>query len=80
MPDNSSNVPSSIVYSAISAEQLRIARASNKPESFSTAVKPFVVRMSRQEGINNILRNVFYKHQADFNICQVQQELGNSIS
>ena len=68
MPDNSSNVPSSIVYSAIGAE------------SFSTAIKPLVVRMSRQEGINNVLRNVFYKHQADFNICQVQQELGNSIS
>ena len=68
MPDNSSNVPSSIVYSAIGAE------------SFSTAIKPLVVRMSRQEGINNVLRNDFYKHQADFNICQSKQELRNSIS
>ena len=38
MPDKSSNVPSSIVYSAIDAESLRIARGSNKPESFSTAI------------------------------------------
>ena len=40
MPGKSSNVPSSIVYSAIGAELWRIARASNNPESFSTAIKP----------------------------------------
>ena len=33
MPDKSSNVPSNIVYSAIGAESLGIARASNNPES-----------------------------------------------
>ena len=49
MPDKSSNVPSSIVYSAIGAESLRTARASNNPESFSTAIKPLIARMSRQE-------------------------------
>ena len=43
MPDKSSNVPSVIVYSAIGAESLRIARASNNPKSFSTAVKPLIV-------------------------------------
>ena len=32
IPDKSSDVPSSIVYSAIGAESLRIARASNNPE------------------------------------------------
>ena len=48
MPDKSSNAPSSIVYSAIGAESLRIARASNNPESFSTAIKPLIARMSRQ--------------------------------
>ena len=37
MSDKSSNVPYSIVYSAIGAESLKIARASNNPESFSTA-------------------------------------------
>ena len=48
MPNKSSNVPSSIVYSAIRAESLRVARASNNPDSFSTAIKPLIVRMSRQ--------------------------------
>ena len=48
MPDKSGNVPSSTVYSAIGAESLRIARASNNPESFSTAIKPLIARMSRQ--------------------------------
>ena len=42
MPENSSNVPSSIVYSAIGALLLRIARASNNPESFFTAIKPLI--------------------------------------
>ena len=42
MPDKSSNVPSGIVYSAVGAESLRIARASNNPESFSTAIKPLL--------------------------------------
>ena len=48
MLDKSSNVPSSIVYSAIGVESLRIARASNNPESLSTAIKPLIARMSRQ--------------------------------
>ena len=47
VPDKSSNIPSSIVYSPIAAELLRMARASNNPESFSTAVKPLITRMSR---------------------------------
>ena len=48
IPDKSRNVPSSIVYSATGAESLRITRASNNPESFSTAVKPLIAGMSRQ--------------------------------
>ena len=48
MPDKSSNVPPSIVYSVTGAESLRIARASNNPGSFSTAIKPLIARMSRQ--------------------------------
>ena len=39
MPNKSSNVPSTIVYSAIGAQSLRISRASNNPESFSTPIK-----------------------------------------
>ena len=38
-PDKTSNVPCSIVYSAIGAESRRIFRASNDAESFSTAIK-----------------------------------------
>ena len=49
MPDKPSNLPSSIVYSVVGAESLRTNRASNKPESFSTATKPPIARMSRQE-------------------------------
>ena len=48
MPDMSSNVPPSIVYSTICAESLRIARTSNNLEPFSTAFKPlFPIRAGR---------------------------------
>ena len=76
----SSNVPSSIVYS----ELLRIARASNNPESFS-AIKPLSARMSRQGvsigKINSFILTFFNKHQVDFNkVCQSKQELLNLVS
>ena len=45
MPDKSSNVPASTVYSAIGAKPLGIAGASSNPESFSTAIKPLIARM-----------------------------------
>ena len=85
MPDKSSNVPSSIVYSAIGAESLRIARASSNPESFSTAIKPLIGRMSRQGvsigKINSSILKFFNKHNSDFNtVCQSKQELLNLIS
>ena len=48
MPDDSSNLTSSIVYSVIGAESLTIARVSNNPESFSTAIKPLIPCMSMQ--------------------------------
>ena len=84
MPDKSSNVPSSVLYSVIGAESLRIARASNNPESFST-VKPLIARMSRQGvsigKINSSILNFFNKHHSDFNnVCQSKQELLNLIS
>ena len=85
MPDKSSNVPSSIVYSAIDAESLRIARASNNHESFCTAIKPLIARMSRQGvsigKINSSILKFFNKHHSDFNnVCQSKQELLNLIS
>ena len=85
MSNKSSNIPSSIVYSAIGAESLRIPRASNNPESFSTAIKPFIARMSRQwvsiGKINSCILKIFNKHQVDFNdVCQSKQELLNLVT
>ena len=85
MPDKSSNAISSIVYSAIGGESLRIAKASNNPKSFSTAIKPLIARMSRQGvsigKINISILKFFNKHHSDFNnVCQSKQELLNLIS
>ena len=84
MPEKSSNVPSSVVYSAIGAESLRIARVSNNPASFSTAIKPLIARMSWQGvsigKINSSVLKFFHKHHSDFNVCQSNQELLNLIS
>ena len=85
IPDNSSNVPSSIVYSTIGAKSLRIARSSNNLESFSTAIKPLIVSMSRRGisigKINSFILNFFNKYQGDFNnVCQSKQELLRLLS
>ena len=78
MSDKSSNVPSSTVYSAIGAESLRIARASNNPESFSTAIKPLIDHMSRQgvsiSKINSSILKFLNRDHSDFNVCQSIQE------
>ena len=85
MPGKSNNVPSSLVYSDIGAESLRTARASNNLESFSTAIKPLIARMSKQGvsigKINRSILKFFNKHHSDFNnFCQSKQELLNLIS
>ena len=85
MSDKSSNVPFRIVYSAIGAESLKIARASNNGESFSTSIKPLIAPMSRQwvsiGKINSSILIFFNKHPSDFNnVCQSKQELLNLIS
>ena len=58
---------SSIVYSAIAGESLIIARASNNPKSFSTAIKSLIARMSRQgvfiEKLKSVILKLFNKHQ-----------------
>ena len=63
IPDKSSNVPFSTVYAVIGSESLRIAREINNPESFSTAMKPLIARMSRQrvsiEKINSAILKIF---------------------
>ena len=85
MLDNSSNVPSTIVYSAIDAESLTIARVSNNPESFSTAIKPLISRMSKQGvsngKMNSSILNCSNKHHSDFkNVCHSKPELLTLIS
>ena len=81
MPYKSSNIPSSnIFYSSICAETLRIARASNNSNSFSSSIKPLVTRMLKQgaykEKLSNTLRKFFNKHQNDFQyVAKTAQEL-----
>ena len=41
-----SHVQSNTIYSASGAESLRIARASNNPDSFFTTPKPLFIRMN----------------------------------
>ena len=85
MPNKSGNVPSSIIYSAIGAESLRIARVSNNPESFSTAIKRIIGRISKRVvsigKINSSILKISKKHHSDLNnVCQSKQELLNLIS
>ena len=48
MSDRSGNISSNIVHSAIGAESLRIARASNNPDLFFLVIKPLISRMGSQ--------------------------------
>ena len=61
MPHKCSNLPSSIFYSAIGAETLRIAKASNNSVSFSSSVRPLVHRMNSQGANENKLKSVLKK-------------------
>ena len=85
MPDRSGNIPSGIVYSAVTAKSMRTAKASNNPESFSIAIKPLIARMSRQgvfiRKINSSIIKFFNKSDSNFyNVFQSKQELLNLIS
>ena len=70
MPHKSSNIPSSIFYSSIGAEVLRIARVSTNSERFSSSVLPLIFRMIKQGGtklrINKILKKFFNEHPTEF--------------
>ena len=61
MPYKSSNLPTSIFYSAIGAETLRIARASNNADSFFSAVQPLLTRMMKQGANRHRLSHVVCK-------------------
>ena len=73
MPDKLSNISSSIVYSAIGAEPLRIV------EQLTTLDhSPQGVSIRK---ISSCILKFFDKHQVDFNnICQSKQELLNLVS
>ena len=80
MPDK----PSNINHSAISVESLRIARASNNPDSFSTEIKLLVTRMNRPgvsiEKIDIFILKCFSKRLRWFsNICK-KQEMWDLVS
>ena len=80
MPYKSSNIPSNIFYSSICAETLRITRASNNSNSFSSSIKALVTRMLKQgaykEKFSNTLFKFFNKHQNDFQyVAKTAQEL-----
>ena len=73
-----------IVYSAVGAELLRIARASNNAKSFFMSIKSLIACMNRQgvsiETMNSVIFKFFSKHQGDFNnVCQSKQELLNLV-
>ena len=61
MPYKSSNLPSNIFYSAIGAETLRIAKASNNADSFFSAVQPLLTRMMKQGANRHRLSHVVCK-------------------
>ena len=80
MAEKWSNILSSLVYSAIGAELLRIVTGSNNSELFSIAIKPLVKRINRQGVSNKKTNRVILKpsnnHQRDFgSVCKSKQEL-----
>ena len=70
MPYADSNMPSKICYSALGAEVLRIARATNNNDSFSVSCKTLLNRMLNQGGdmgkITLSLKKMFGRHSLAF--------------
>ena len=80
MPYKASNLPSSIFYSSIGAETLRIAKASNNADAFYFSVKPLIERMIKQGAdclkLSNVLRKFYNKHKIYFSDkAKTSQEL-----
>ena len=65
-----SNMPSKMFYSCLSAEILRICRASVHYNYFISAVNPFLKRMTRQgakrDGVRKSLTKLFHRHTNSF--------------
>ena len=70
MPFYSSNVPSTIFYSSISAEILRIARATSNTADFLNSARTLLSRMTKQGAkrskVVTILQKVFGRHRLYF--------------
>ena len=70
LPYKSSNLPSKMFFSTISAELLRIGRATSNLPNFVEAARNLIVRMKRQGadvlGIRNLVRKMFHRHQEEF--------------
>ena len=74
-----SNIASNIIYFAIFAALLMVARASNKPKLFSTAIKLFITLIIRHllsyKKINSVTLKRFNRNQGYFdNLCKTKQE------
>ena len=71
MPFASSNIPSKIFYSAISAEIIRIARASTHVEEFFSSSKSILDRMIKQGATirktKKVITKAVHRHTDTFN-------------
>ena len=77
MPYASSNMPSTIFYSSLGAEILRIARATSNVESFTESSKNLIMRMVMQGAVISkvqaVLKKFFGRHQQDcIHICNLE--------
>ena len=80
MPYSSSNMPSTIFYSSLGAEILRIARATSNVESFTMSSKKLIIRMIKQGAVmfrvQLVLKKFFGRHQQDFlHVCNSGNDL-----
>ena len=70
LPYKSSTLPSKMFFSTISAEVLRIGRATSNLPTFIETAKSLMTRMKRQGadvlGIMNSIKKMFYRHQEEF--------------
>ena len=59
LPFLSSNIPSSMFYSSVSAEVLRIGRVSSSFSNFKLAVDPLITRVKRQgANVNRLVKSL----------------------
>ena len=80
MPYSSSNMPSTIFYSSLGAEILRIARATSNVESFTMSSKKLIIRMIKQGAVMSrvqlVLKKFFGRQQQDFlHVCNSGNDL-----